>query len=156
MDRLYYTFRSNFSCLLLLLPCLLLGAAGQAQAEQEDFGDYTVHYVAVNSTFLQPAIAERYGIVRSARRAFLNIAVQRKLPGGGTEAVSAVIRGSRNNLMQQSETIEFKEVREGEAVYYIGEFGFSNAEPVRFELDIHPEGQARALRLSWDTRLYVN
>jgi hypothetical protein len=139
---------------LLLLLCAL--AAPVASAEEQSFGDYTVYYQAVNSTFLTPEIAEQYAIVRSERRAFLNVAVVRNEEGGKTTPVTATINGIKHNLLQQSEPIEFKLVREGEAIYYIGQFDFSNAEILRFTLEVAPEGNEPAHAIEWSTQLYSN
>ncbi|MFL2840243.1 MAG: DUF4426 domain-containing protein [Pseudohongiellaceae bacterium] len=55
------------------------------QAEQsQNINDYTVHYIAVNSNFISPEIAERYGIIRSTRNAFLNISVIKNTSDLGT------------------------------------------------------------------------
>ncbi|MEX2367245.1 MAG: DUF4426 domain-containing protein [Pseudohongiellaceae bacterium] len=141
----------------LLLASLLHGSSALGQTEtSQTFGDYTVHYIAVNTTFLDPAIASQYNITRGQRRGFLNISVLKNNPDAGTTAVTASIEGSRNNMLQQSEPIEFTEVREGDAIYYLGEFEFSNAEPVRFELMIQPEKQGPFYPLQWSTRLYIN
>ena len=45
---------------LLLMSCITT----LVQAESLTFGQYTVHYIAVNSTFLTPEIAAQYRIVR--------------------------------------------------------------------------------------------
>ncbi len=141
-----------------LSPLLLLLAMAvpAAYAEEQTFGDYTVYYQAVNSTFLTPDIAQQYGIVRGERRAFLNIAVVRNESGGSTTPVTATLNGIKHNLLQQSEPIEFKLVREGEAIYYIGQFDFTNAEIVRFTLEVGPEGQEPSHTIEWSTQLYVN
>lgn len=143
----------------LLLALVSLLASGAASAEQAEFsnagGDYEIHYIAVNSTFLQPEIAAQYNIVRSARSAFLNIAVLRKEADGSTTPVTAVLSGSKHNMLQQSEELTFSEVREGAAVYYIGQFGFSNAEILRFVVSVQPEGQGEAHELEWRTQLYA-
>ncbi len=138
----------------LLLCAVLLAPA--AFAEEQTFGDYTVYYQAVNSTFLTPEIAEQYDIVRSERRAFLNIAVVRNEDGGKTTPVTATLNGIKHNLLQQSQPIEFKVVREGEAIYYIGQFDFSNAEILRFTLEVAPEGQEPSHPIEWSTQLYSN
>ena len=41
-----------------------------------------------------------------------------------TNTFTATLNGVKHNLLQQSEPIEFKLVREGEAIYYIGQFDF--------------------------------
>jgi hypothetical protein len=140
--------------LLLLVSALAVSAT--VLAEEQTFGDYTVYYQAVNSTFLTPEIAEQYGIVRSERRAFLNIAVVRNEDGGKTTPVTATLNGIKHNLLQQSQPIEFKVVREGEAIYYIGQFDFSNAEVLRFTLEVAPEGQEPSHPIEWSTQLYSN
>ena len=140
----------------LLLFLALLGLSGVVSAESKDFGDYTVHYIAVNSTFIRPEIAAQYGIVRSARRAFLNIAVLRNEQDGSTTPVPAVLSGGKRNLMQQSSVIAFQEIREGTSIYYIGQFEFSNAETLRFAVDVQPEGSGAPLPLEWTTQLYAD
>jgi len=151
---------SSFLRYFALLPALVAAlAAPAASAEQAEFsnagGDYEIHYIAVNSTFLQPDIAAQYAIERSARSAFLNIAVLRKEVDGSTTPVTAVLSGSKNNMLQQSEALTFKEVREGAAVYYIGQFSFSNAELLRFVVAVQPEGQGEVHELEWRTQLYA-
>lgn len=133
----------------------LLAATTPTLAETTQCGDYTVHHIAVNSTFIQPEIAEQYGIVRASRSAFLNISVLRNDAEGKTTPVTATLSGGRSNLMQQSSEIAFKEVREGSAIYYIGQFEFSNAELLRFRVEVQPEGTARTCLLEWTTTLYA-
>ncbi len=141
-------------CRKFLLWALLVLDAATLQAEEQTFGDYTVHYQAVNSTFLTPDIADQYGIVRSERRAFLNIAVLRNEDDGSTTPVTATLNGIKHNLLQQSQAIEFKQVREGEAIYYIGQFDFSNAEILRFTVEVQAEGHEPGTTLEWNTQLY--
>lgn len=139
-----------------LLLSLLLLLPGLALAESATFGDYTVYYQAVNSTFVNADIAEQYGIVRSDRRAFLNVSVSKKDADGRLHAVPASIIGGKRNLLAQVGTIDFREIREQDAIYYIGEFEFSNAELVRFSLTVQPENQGLEYDINWETRLYNN
>lgn len=136
----------------LLATAALLTLPLQLQAASESFGDYTVYYQAVNSTFINEDIAQQYGIVRSDRRAFLNVSVMKN----GTTAVTAQVSGEKRNLIQQNQHIEFREIREGKAIYYIGEFDFSNAENVRFTLEIQPEDASTSRQINWETRMYNN
>lgn len=153
MIRYLPTIRPSF--LLAVLVFLMLLSL-PALPGTEEFGDYRVHYNVVNSTFLKPDIAEQYGITRGSRSAFINVSVQKLQSGGSPEPVTAVISGTKENLMQQNEAISFNEVREGNAIYYIGEFEFSNAEPVFFRLDVQPEGRGPEYSVQWDTRVYIN
>jgi hypothetical protein len=140
-------------CMLMLLA---LAFAHNARAQSQRFGDYTVHYIAVNSTFIRPEIAQQYGIERNRRGAFLNIAVLKHAADGSTTPVTAAITGGRSNLMQQSSKIDFKEVREGEAIYYLGQFVFSNAELLRLSVEVQPEHSGDTHRIEWTTTLYAD
>lgn len=142
--------------MLLLLPALAcLPAAAELADVSDASGDYEIHYIAVNSTFLQPEIAAQYGIVRSPRNAFLNIAVLRKNANGSTLPVTATVSGSKHNLLQQSETVNFAEVREGTAIYYLGQFGFSDAEILRFEITVQAQDSTTTHNIAWQTQLYA-
>src|SRR5690606_27032756 len=113
--------------LLLALAALCLPPLAAAQAETETsrrIGDYTVHFIAVNSTFLDPEIAARYGLERGQRDAFLNIAVL----GPDGRPVPASVSGSKATLLGETEELRFQEVREETAIYYLGPFEFTNAE----------------------------
>lgn len=142
-----------------LLLCALALPAAASHADEQTFGDsfrnYTVHYIAVNSTFLTPEIAAQYGIARAERRAFLNISILRNEANGSTTPVTAVLSGGKSNLMQQSADIAFTEIREGDSIYYIGQFDFSNAELLRFTVEVQPEGLGPAHEIKWETQLYA-
>jgi hypothetical protein len=142
----------SYMGLLVALCALVFGSS--AHAESQVFGNYTVHYIAVSTTFLTPDIAEQYNIVRSNRRAFLNIAVIRNNADGSTTPVTAVVTGTKSNLLQQSSAITFEEIHEGAAVYYIGQFDFSNAEIIRLSVEVQPEMQGQIHEIEWNTQLY--
>lgn len=136
-------------CTVLLLPAL----ASQAQ-QSERFGPYELHYSVVNTTFLQPEVAARYGLTRGKQRAILNLAV-REHTGDTTEARSMVLSGRTWDLIQGQE-LEFQEVREGSAIYYIAAFKFINEEWRFFELDFRPEGAGQSYRFKFKHQLYIN
>jgi len=70
--------------------------------------------------------------------------------------VTAVISGGKRNLLGQTSNIEFREIQEGNAIYYIGEFEFSNAERVRFNITVRPEMAGPSHKISWETQMYNN
>ena len=140
----------------MLTWCSLLFVASSTMAASENFGDYSVYYQAVNSTFINADIARQYGIVRSDRRAFLNISVLKNQADGSSIAVPAQLSGGKRNLLGQAGNIEFREIREGQAIYYIGEFDYSNAEIVRFRLEVSPEESELSHDIAWETRMYNN
>ena len=111
-----------------------------ASAEQKlVFGDYEVHYMGLSSSFLSPEVAKIYDIPRSRALGFLNISVLQKTTGGQVPAaLDAELTGSIRNLIGQSRELEFRRVREGQAIYYISTFRFDDGDMYNFDLDVVP------------------
>lgn len=130
---------------------LNLFCCSAALAEQSvRFGDYEVHYVVINTTFLTPEVAARLGLTRSNTTALVNISVLQD----GTRPVAALVRGKATNLLGTERTLEFREVREGDARYQVAPLRFSEEELWRFAIDLDlPDGQHGALR--FEQRLYL-
>ena len=128
--------------------------AGPALAQQsETFGPFELHYSVVNTTFLDPEIAATYGITRGEKRAILNLAVREEV-AGSSEPRAMVLKGRTWDLIQ-NQTLEFQEIREGEAVYYIAEFTFINEEWRFFEVDFRPTGAQQTYTFELKHQLYV-
>jgi hypothetical protein len=139
----------------LLAMTVLLPGAGGAAAESRQFGRYEVLYSVFAADFLQPPIAQAYGIVRAADRAVLNITVRRRLDAGGDEAIAAVVSGTRGDLVH-TRALEFREVSEPGARYYLADFPIRNDETQYFTVRIVPVGEAAALELRFDKRMFVD
>jgi len=152
--KVYRLCLANLPCLALVAAMLVIPAV--TQAEDQEIGEYTVHYIAVNSTFLDPDIAAQYNIVRSARRGFINVAVLHNNADGTTSPVTALVTGGKRNLLQQSSELLFQEVKEGEAIYYLAQFEFSNAENLRFTVQVQPEQAGKTYPIEWSTALYAD
>jgi hypothetical protein len=133
---------------LALLPGLVFAQ------QTETFGPFELHYSVVNTTFLDPTVAATYGITRGEKRAILNLAVREKL-AEGSEARPMVLQGRTSDLMQQ-QALEFREIREGEAIYYIAEFSFINEEWRFFEIEFRPEGATQSYTFKFKHQLYIN
>ena len=138
-----------------LLACLALFICGTALAQQsETFGPFELHYSVVNTTFLDPKVASSYGITRGKKRAILNLAVREHLEEGSV-ARSMLLQGRTWDLVQ-NQSLEFKEIREGEAIYYIAEFTFINEEWRFFEMDFRPDGAEQSYTFKFKHQLYIN
>jgi Domain of unknown function (DUF4426) len=120
----------------LLLCFLSVGA----NAEQKlVFGEYEVHYMGLNSSFLTAEVSKIYDIPRSRSLGFLNISVLQKTKGGQVPAaLDAKLKGSIRNLIGQSRELEFRRVREGQAIYYISTFSFDDGDMYNFDIDVVP------------------
>ncbi len=146
------TTPSRTLCLLLVL---LFSPQGLAQ-QSEMFGPYELHYSVLNSTFIAPEIAQRYGITRGKKRGIVNLAVrEHRAEGSDTIARPMLLKGRTWDLMQ-NQTLEFQEVREGPAVYYIAEFKFINEEWRFFELHFRPEGAEKTYTFQFKHQLYTD
>jgi hypothetical protein len=140
----------NWLLLIILLVCSNVTHAQQA----ETFGPYELHYSVVNTTFLEPKTAATYGITRGDKRAILNLAV-RENTANGSRGRTMQLQGTTWDLIHRK-PLEFKEIREGDAIYYIAEFTFINEEWLFFELDFQPEGSDQAYSFKFKQQLYVD
>ena len=131
-----------------VLLALLLPAANAEQMRK--FGDHEAHYIVIPSLFLQADIANRHGLRRGKGLSIVNISVL-DAAGKGT---ACRISGHARNLLEQLAALEFQEVREGDAVYYLAEVRHADQEVLRFNLNIQPTG-AEAFELAFQQRLYA-
>lgn len=127
------------------------------QAEQsQDFGDFVVHYNALNTHLIPPQVAKSYGISRSQNRALLNVTVLKKVMNTPGTPVRAKISASGSNLTGQRRQIGLREILDPEgAVYYIGEFPVHNMETYRFELEVAVEGEDEPLIVKFKQQFYT-
>jgi len=138
-----------------LVFCWLLLVPGLALAQQvETFGAYDLHYSVVNTTFLDPKIAAAYSITRGANRAILNLSLRENLQEGDAPRTMK-LQGRTWDLMQNQD-LEFREIREAGAIYYIAEFAFINEEWRFFEIDFLPDGAQRSYTFKLKHQLYVD
>ena len=124
---------------ILLLFCL---ASLSAWAENStSIPGYTIHHNAIPSASLDPAIASQYGIQRSKYRGMLNVSIIKTQPGTTGKSVSAVVMAKATNVLGQLISIPMREIEEGDAIYYIGEFRIADQETLNFELQVQPRGE---------------
>lgn len=111
-----------------LLAFLLIFTPVQAQQNAQQFGDYVIHYNAVNTDFLTPEVAKNYGIQRSKNRVLVTVSVLKGKMGVAGQPVAAKVSAHTANLSDQTKNLTMREVRDGEAIYYIDTFSVSNEE----------------------------
>ncbi len=111
-----------------------------ATSSSRDFGDHILYFNAIRTDTLTPEIATNYGIVRSANRALVNISMVKKAEGSSGIPVPGSVTVQAVNLNGQFKELTLREVREGEAVYYIGDVAVANDETLVFTVDATPEG----------------
>lgn len=120
------------------------------------FGDYEIHFNALRTTQLTPAIASEYGIVRSPNRAMLNVSVLAYDVNGTSTAVTADVAASAINLTGQLKKVSIREIREGTAIYYIGELAIIDAETLIFTVDVAPTDGAGPFTIRFQKQFFVD
>ncbi|WP_414828288.1 DUF4426 domain-containing protein [Alteromonas sp. H39] len=122
----------------------VLLATPLALAEQkETLGDWDVHYMVVNTTFLTPEVASTYGIVRSKYNALVNLSVLDKTTH---EAQRLSVSGEATNLLGNTRDLSFKKVEDGDAIYYLSVLPFRDQETFRFNIEIRKGNDSETLR----------
>ena len=147
-----FSQRAIYSSLFLLMALASFAKAADLNQESTQvFGDYTVHYIAFNSTFIQPEIAKSYDLVRAKNQALINITVQNK----AGQAIAAKLNGYSQNLMQQQKSLDFKIITEQDAIYGIAALRVTNNEEVmNFVIEITPPN-AKPFTLKFTRRMYI-
>lgn len=144
-----------YSIRLLFFAVVSLALSCAAQAQSVSSGDITVHYSAIPTTTLTPEVAKQYGITRSANRALLNVSVRKGKPGADT-AVPSMVTAAASNLNGQRQSISLREVKDGEAVYYLGEARVSGNETLNFEIEVTPAERQTPIQVSFRQEFFVN
>lgn len=137
-----------------LVALVLLSLSNLALAENmKKMGNMDVHYMAMGATFLTPEVAKAYGIERSKYNGLVNISVLDNTKKG-KPAITVAITGSAKNLAGQKKTIEFSEVKEGDAIYYLAQVSYRNEETVQFNLTISNGKESHNLK--FNQKFYVD
>lgn len=160
------------ACLALLASALLVacgprsgtpgpGPAGSAGPPAEaagvaskDFGDYVLHFNAISTDQLTPEVAKTYDIVRSKNRALLNVSIVRKVEGTTGQPVPGAVAALVANDTGQVKDSKLREIREGEAVYYIADFAVSNGETLVFTVDATPINETSRFSVRFTRTFY--
>jgi len=143
------------SSLRFLSAALAIFAGVVAQADNSvKVGNYTVHYNAFTSDFLQPAMARSYEITRSGNRGVLNVSVIKESPGTTGQSVAAQVLASGSRLTGQHFDIPMREIKDGEAIYYLGDFGVVEGENVKLEVEVTPPGNQQAYVIQFNQEFF--
>jgi hypothetical protein len=161
------------SASLVLLTALALAACGQkpgapsgepapsaapaaeaAEVASRDFGDYVVHFNAISTDQLTPEVAKAYNIVRSKNRALLNVSIVKKVEGTTGQPVPGSVAALVANDTGQVKDANLREIREGDAVYYIADIAVSNAETLIFTVDATPINETSRFSVRFTRTFY--
>ncbi len=138
----------------LSLLGLLLSIPAFAENSTKTAG-YTIHHNAFLSTELSPEMAGQYDIRRSPNRALINISIIKEVPNTTGIATEAKVSVTARNLRGQIRTIPLREIKEADAVYYIGEFLVENQESVTFTVEVQPRGDDKTLHATLKQQFFT-
>jgi len=119
----------------------------------QKLGSFNVHYMAIGATFLTPEIAKTYGIERSRFNGLINISVLDNTQQGNP-AQTVSITGTARNDLGQIKKMEFDEVKEGQAIYYLSQIKYSDEETFYFDLTITNGKETQ--KLTFKQKFYVD
>lgn len=127
-----------------------------ATESSKDFGDYIVHFNAIRTDELTPEVAREYSIVRSQNRAMLNVSILRKQENAPAVPVAGAVAASAVNLTGQLKNLLVREIREGDAIYYIAETPITNGEVLVFSIDVTPQNEPSRFSIRFQKRFFVD
>ncbi len=139
---------------IFIVLSLNVSLIGTANAENmKKLGSMNIHYMAIGSTFFTPEIAKVYGITRSRYNGLVNISVLDNTKTG-KPAKTVSISGQAKNNLGQFKDLEFKEVKEGDAIYYLAQVSYNDEETLHFTLKINDGKEQQVLKFS--QKFYVD
>ncbi|MDO6426779.1 DUF4426 domain-containing protein [Thalassotalea sp. 1_MG-2023] len=147
------SLKKFFRHLSFALPFAFLMLNNANAENMKKLGDMNVHYMAISATFLTPEVAKAYGIERSNYNGLINIAVMDNTIKGNP-AQKVKITGKAVNLLGQDKDLNFEEVVEGDAVYYLAQVMHRNEETIRFNLTI--DNGREQQQLSFKHKFYTD
>lgn len=138
--------------LIVTLSLLFFSVCTFAEEQPfKQFGNTKVFYSAFNSSFIDPEIASIYKISRGEDKGLVNVAV---IVGDRAGGQTAVVEGVVSNIFAQQQTLDFFEVREGDAVYYLAPFDFENEDFLTFTLKVRSESGGGPYDISFQRTFY--
>lgn len=142
--------------ILGLLCAAALALPAWVSAENSTTADgFTIHHNAFSADTLTPEIAKAYGLQRSKFRGLLNVSVIKEVPDTTGTPVPAQLQAEILLLTGQKSPLVMREIREGSAIYYIGEFPVQNGQTIDFAIEVKPQGNDKAVRIRMDQDFFT-
>jgi len=137
-----------------LLSFIFIANVASAQDNTSlELDEHIVYYNVFNSSLIPADIAAIEGLVRANNQAYINVALVKKTGGNG---IAMELSGVRRNLMQQRFDLEFIEIKEPTATYYLAPIRFNNEEILHIDITVTPPGAAESTTFTVTKKLYVD
>ena len=132
-----------FTVQLLLFPFT-------ASADQlVTWSGYEIHYSSFSSLIIPDDVARVHGITRARGRIVTNISVRKD-----GVSVEAIVTGTARNLLNQILPLEFSEVQEQDAIYYLANQIIDEKDTIRFKIIVRPTDSTEDYELNFMRRYY--
>jgi len=128
-------FLSKHSILLLIVYLFILPINSQAD-NSKLYDRHTVHFNAFPSDSLPSQMTQKYKIQRSKNIALINVSIVKNDKSKKIEGIQSRVTGVLKNLLGQLKKLDFQEVHEGSAYYYIAQVAVENNDIVHFKVQI--------------------
>ena len=120
------------------------------------FGDFTIHHSAFSSDTLNADVARAYGIQRSKRRGLLNVSVIKEAAGTTGKSVPAQVEVDIVNIAGQRSAIPMRELKDKDAIYYLGEFPVHDQQTIEFEIEARPQGAGETYKMDMSQQFFTD
>ena len=136
------------------ISLLLLSTIAYGQESFEYISPpYEVYYSVFNSTFVTPDVAKAYQLTRGKDIAMINVSIRKNLDSGKNIEKRAVVSGTKSDLIHVIE-LDFIEIEEKGAIYYLASFKFNHKEALNFNIDVQPDRNKRPITIKFRKALY--
>ena len=140
--------------LIALLALTLIAPATALAERSQTFGDIEVHFNAISTDELTPDVAKSYKLDRSKNRGLVTVAVLKKNKLGVGQPVKAEVSASATNLSAQLSSLTMREVQEGNAIYYLGDFRVSPPDTMTFSIKVKPQGESKTHNIEFKQQYF--
>lgn len=130
----------------LLTACLGVSAMAADAIDgnrQKEFGDITVHYNTLTTSFLTPEMAQEAGIVRSKELGMINVFVNK-----GVEPIDATVTGTIKDLGGKSEMLTFKKIIQNGSTLHVAQYAVPQQETKIFTINVETGGKAHGFQFN--------
>jgi hypothetical protein len=148
-----FTKTISFSWVVFLsIVFSLLSVNSYAQKNTSyELDDHIIYYNVFSSTLIPSDIAKIYNLVRAKDQAYVNVALVKKTGGNG---IAATVSGYHRNLMQQKFELDFMEIKEQTATYYLAPIRFINEEILHIDITVENLDKTDSGTLTITKKLY--
>jgi hypothetical protein len=130
-------------------------AAAPLLGDSTKTGDFTIHTNAFSADILTPEIAQRIGFVRDKHRGILNVTVVEDRPRGTATSGLALVEAQIVKPEDHKGPIPMREIRDGGAISYMGEFLLKEPANLDFEIRVRPAGAPEVQTIRMSQELFV-